>query len=126
MRLPFHLSTFLASRADYHRPPPTGLDLPFLLLPFRPSSDPSSARTFVRNFFSPPAGHGPLCGEALKRELRLTEPMVICSVVKWCWSRLPGGVVTWDVYELFKVGEQGVHSFQPSSPSACLLADSSV
>lgn len=32
---------------------------------------------------------------------------VLCSVVKWCWSRLPGGVVTWEAYELFKVGEQG-------------------
>lgn len=27
--------------------------------------------------------------------------------MKWCWSRLPGGVVTWEAYELFKVGEQG-------------------
>jgi len=41
----------------------------------------------------------------LAQELRLTEPMVLCSVVKWCWSRLPGGVVGWDAYELFKVGE---------------------
>lgn len=32
---------------------------------------------------------------------------VLCSVLKWCWSRLPGGVVTWEAYELFKVGEQG-------------------
>lgn len=28
--------------------------------------------------------------------------------MKWCWSRLPGGVVTWEAYELFKVGEQGM------------------
>lgn len=27
--------------------------------------------------------------------------------MKWCWSRLPGGVVTWEAYELFRVGEQG-------------------
>jgi Domain of unknown function (DUF1708) len=27
--------------------------------------------------------------------------------MKWCWSRLPGGVVTWEAYELFKVGEIG-------------------
>jgi Domain of unknown function (DUF1708) len=27
--------------------------------------------------------------------------------MKWCWSRLPGGVVTWDAYELFKIGESG-------------------
>lgn len=27
--------------------------------------------------------------------------------MKWCWSRLPGGVITWDVYELFRTGEKG-------------------
>jgi hypothetical protein len=27
--------------------------------------------------------------------------------MKWCWSRLPGGVVTWDTYEGFRVGEIG-------------------
>jgi hypothetical protein len=27
--------------------------------------------------------------------------------MKWCWSRLQGGIVGWDAYELFKVGEQG-------------------
>ena len=27
--------------------------------------------------------------------------------MKWCWSRLPGGVVTWEAYELFKIGEHG-------------------
>ncbi|KKZ62235.1 hypothetical protein EMCG_03297 [[Emmonsia] crescens] len=84
-----------------------GLDIPFLLLPFRPSSDPSSARTFIRHYFSPPPERpAPLRGEHLVQELRLTEPMVLCSIMKWCWSRLPGGVVTWEAYELFKVGEQ--------------------
>ncbi|KAE8444132.1 hypothetical protein EG329_000820 [Mollisiaceae sp. DMI_Dod_QoI] len=78
----------------------TALDMPFLLLPFRPTSDPSAARTFIRHFFD-----RRLYGEILAQELRLTEPMVLCSVVKWCWSRLPGGVVGWDAYELFKVGE---------------------
>ena len=52
------------------------LDLPFLLLPFRPTSDPSAARTFVRNYFFPQTEREELRGEALKRELRLTEPMV--------------------------------------------------
>ena len=28
--------------------------------------------------------------------------------MKWCWSRLVGGVVSWEAYELFKVGEQGM------------------
>ncbi|UKZ75461.1 hypothetical protein TrVFT333_003146 [Trichoderma virens FT-333] len=58
-----------------------GLDHPFFLLPFRPTSNPSA-------------------------ELRMTEPMVISGVVKWCWSRLHGGLIGWDAYELFKVGER--------------------
>ena len=32
--------------------------------------------------------------------------------MKWCWSRLPGGVVTWDAYELFRIGESGKHPVQ--------------
>ncbi|RYC57950.1 hypothetical protein CHU98_g8244 [Xylaria longipes] len=79
------------------------LDLPFLLLPFRPTSDPSAVRTFVRHFFD--EAHN-LHGEALSRELRMTEPMVVSDVLRWCWSRIPGGLVGWDAYELFKVGEQ--------------------
>ncbi|OBT70117.1 hypothetical protein VE03_00550 [Pseudogymnoascus sp. 23342-1-I1] len=78
------------------------LDVPFFLLPFRPTSDPSAARTFIRNYFD---GKHALHGENLLQELRLTEPMVLCSVVKWCWSRLAGGVVTWDSYEMFRIGE---------------------
>lgn len=34
---------------------------------------------------------------------------MLCSVLKWCWSRLPGGVVTWPVYEAFKIGEKESH-----------------
>ncbi|KAF7507959.1 hypothetical protein GJ744_009856 [Endocarpon pusillum] len=82
------------------------LDLPFILLPFRPTSDPSAARAFVRNYFFPPADREVLKGESLTRELRLIEPMVLASVMKWCWSRLPGGVVTWETYELFRIGEK--------------------
>ncbi|MCJ1479062.1 hypothetical protein MMC13_007746 [Lambiella insularis] len=83
------------------------LDTPFLLLPFRPASDPSAARSFIRNYFNPSEEKGgPLEGERLEQELRLTEPLVVCSVMKWCWSRLAGGVVTWEAYELFRIGEQ--------------------
>ncbi|CAN8100874.1 unnamed protein product [Discula destructiva] len=78
------------------------LDHPFLLLPFRPTSDPSAARNFIRHFFD---GNG-LRGEVLAQELRMAEPMVVAGVIKWCWSRLQNGVVGWDAYELFKVGEQ--------------------
>ncbi|KAL2123128.1 hypothetical protein VTJ04DRAFT_3583 [Mycothermus thermophilus] len=84
-----------------------GIELPFLLLPFRPTSDPSGVRTFIRHFFDGKDGSGvALRGEALAQELRMTEPMVISGVLKWCWSRLQGGVVGWDSYELFKIGEQ--------------------
>lgn len=54
------------------------LDMPFLLLPFRPASDPSAARTFIRNFFSMEKGTE-LKGERLEQELILTEPMV-CTI----------------------------------------------
>ncbi|KAI0397375.1 DUF1708-domain-containing protein [Xylariaceae sp. FL0594] len=83
-----------------------GLDLPFLLLPFRPTSDPSAVRTFIRHFFD--ESHH-MQGETLAQELRMAEPMVISGVLKWCWSRIPGGLVGWDAYELFKVGEQDSH-----------------
>ncbi|KAL8682400.1 MAG: hypothetical protein Q9186_001521 [Xanthomendoza sp. 1 TL-2023] len=58
------------------------LDIPFLLLPFRPASDPSAARTFIRNFFN--EERGPLHGERLEQELMLTEAMVSgCSTILW-------------------------------------------
>lgn len=57
--------------------PILALDTPFLLLPFRPSSDPSAARTFVRNYFNQSFDKGaPVSGDELMQELRLTEPMV--------------------------------------------------
>ena len=34
--------------------------------------------------------------------------------MKWCWARLPGGVVTWEAYQGFKVGEKGEH-YDPRS-----------
>ncbi|KAH7155428.1 hypothetical protein B0J13DRAFT_226060 [Dactylonectria estremocensis] len=84
---------------------------PFLLLPFRPTSDPSAVRTFVRHFFE---SHQNLRGEHLLQELRMTEPMVVSGVAKWCWSRLQGGIVGWDAYELFKVGEIDSHMARDS------------
>ena len=49
--------------------------MPFLLLPFRPASDPSAARSFIRNFFNMDRGID-MRGERLEQELMLTEPMV--------------------------------------------------
>ena len=54
-----------------------GLDMPFLLLPFRPASDPSAARTFIRNYFNRTTDMGRrMQGDDLSHELRLTEPLV--------------------------------------------------
>ncbi|EGX91322.1 morphogenesis protein (Msb1), putative [Cordyceps militaris CM01] len=89
-----------------------GLDHPFLLLPFRPTSNPSGVRTFLRNFFGKDGLDAPLHGERLQQEVRIAEPMVLASVLKWCWSRLQGGVVSWDAYELFKIGELGKYPRQ--------------
>lgn len=83
------------------------LNAPFLLLPFRPDSDASGGRVFIRNFYKYNAeGSHQYRGTHLQQELRLTEPIVLCSVMKWCWSRMPGGVVTWPVYEGFQIGER--------------------
>ncbi|KAJ4990243.1 hypothetical protein SVAN01_04334 [Stagonosporopsis vannaccii] len=82
------------------------IDMPFILLPFRPTSDTSASRNFVRNFFKAQyEGTRQFRGGSLVQELRLAEPLTLCSIMKWCWSRLPGGVVTWDAYELFRIGE---------------------
>ncbi|KAI9669402.1 MAG: hypothetical protein M1831_000438 [Alyxoria varia] len=83
------------------------LDMPFLLLPFRPNTDTSAARTFIRSLFRPEHGDEPQYrGGRLYHELRLVEPIVLCSIIKWSWARLDGGVVGWDAYELFKTGEK--------------------
>jgi hypothetical protein len=59
-------------------------------------------RSFIRHFFDQTRS---ITGDALLQELRMMEPMVLSGIVKWCWSRVQGGVVGWDAYELFKVGE---------------------
>lgn len=83
------------------------LQAPFLLLPFRPETDVGPARTFIRNFYtSGREGTRHYTGAALRKELVLTEPAVLCSILKWCWSRIPGGIVTWSTYEGFRMGER--------------------
>ncbi|KAF2403879.1 hypothetical protein EJ06DRAFT_298186 [Trichodelitschia bisporula] len=81
------------------------LDMPFLLLPFRPGSDPIGSKNFIRHFFKEQYEGNRDIVRYLQQELRLMEPNVLCSIMKWCWSRLPGGIVTWETYELFRLGE---------------------
>ncbi|KAF2723302.1 DUF1708-domain-containing protein, partial [Polychaeton citri CBS 116435] len=86
------------------------LDTPFLLLPFRPDSDASGVRTFIASFFRENMnGSSRYRGNGLKQELRLTDPIVLCCIMKWCWSRIPRGVVSWPVYDGFAIGERESH-----------------
>ena len=56
---------------------PTAIDMPFILLPFRPTSDTSASRNFVRSFFKAEyEGTRQFRGEGLAQELRLAEPLV--------------------------------------------------
>ena len=55
--------------------------MPLMLLPFRPTSDTSASRNFVRSFFKAAyEGTRQYRGENLGQELRLAEPLV-CNVV---------------------------------------------
>jgi hypothetical protein len=59
--------------------------MPFVLLPFRPTSDTSASRNFVRNFFKADyEGTGQFRGEGLATELRLTEPLVRHNLLGGC------------------------------------------
>ncbi|KAI5194670.1 DUF1708-domain-containing protein [Aureobasidium subglaciale] len=93
----------LKSRAE-------ALDTPFLLLPFRPDTNTVAAKTFINNFFKGNRdGTRNYNGSSLRRELVLTDPAILCSVLKWCWARIPGGVVSWPVYHGFTLGERGLY-----------------
>ncbi|KAF3906312.1 hypothetical protein ABW20_dc0103363 [Dactylellina cionopaga] len=95
-----------------------GMTTPFFILPFRPTNEPSSARPFIRKYFSTERDfNGPMRGDRLTRELRLTDITVLCSIMKWCWARIPGGVVSWDTYELFRNGEADSEMSKNAFPS---------
>jgi Domain of unknown function (DUF1708) len=83
------------------------LDTPLFLLPFRPSSDLSSTKTFIRRYFD--GGRPTLHGKALTQELRLTDVLVLAGVLRWIWTRLDGGIVGWESYELFAKAEKGIN-----------------
>ena len=86
-----------------------GLDTPLFLLPFRPSSDLTSVKTFIRRYFE--GGRPNLHGNMLTQELRLTDVLVLAGVLRWIWTRLEGGIVGWESYELFAKAEQGTYTY---------------
>jgi len=66
----------------------------------------SSTKTFIRRYFE--GGRPQLRGRELIQELRLTEVLVLAGVLRWVWTRLDGGVVGWEAYELFAKAEKGI------------------
>ncbi|KAK9376148.1 uncharacterized protein V1513DRAFT_300636 [Lipomyces chichibuensis] len=76
---------------------------PLVLLPYRPNYDLIEAKRFVHRIFYEADA---LVSSEIQREIKLSDVFVIVSALKWVWARIPGGIVTWDVYELFKAGEE--------------------
>ncbi|KAK9356921.1 hypothetical protein V1523DRAFT_422816 [Lipomyces doorenjongii] len=76
---------------------------PLVLLPCRPTYDLIEAKRFVHRIFYEADA---LVSSEIQREIKLSDIFVIVSALKWVWARIPGGIVTWDVYELFKAGEE--------------------
>lgn len=78
------------------------------MLPFRPDSDPGAVPALVNHIF--PRNFQPLSGEELLRTVRNAEIYTLCGVLKWCWCRMPGGVVSWPVYNRFVQAEKEGHT----------------
>lgn len=65
-------------------------------------------KSFVRRYFE--GGKPSLHVDTLKRELRLTDVLVLAGILRWVWARLDGGIVGWESYELFAKAERGIIS----------------
>ncbi|KAK9466578.1 hypothetical protein V1512DRAFT_247790 [Lipomyces arxii] len=76
---------------------------PFVLLPWRPDYNLLETKSLVHRMF---AGDFGLEDADIVREVKFSDVLVLVSVLKWVWARIPGGVVSWDVYDLFKAGEE--------------------
>ncbi|KAK9478088.1 hypothetical protein V1514DRAFT_332188 [Lipomyces japonicus] len=72
---------------------------PLVLLPARPSFDLQEAKSLLHAFLACPQAGGPAA-------ISLASVHAIMSALKWIWARIPAGIVSWDVYDLFKAGEQ--------------------
>lgn len=79
------------------------MQAPYLLLSFRPESELFEVHRFIDKAF--PKHAAPLSGESLLREIRIADVYCLAGVLKWCWARLPGGVVTWKAYNQFREQE---------------------
>ncbi|ODQ54915.1 hypothetical protein SAICODRAFT_23623 [Saitoella complicata NRRL Y-17804] len=73
---------------------------PYLLYPFRPySTTTNSARAFIVSYFSPES-------TTSLHELQLLETDDVTTILRWTWSRIPGGIISHPTYDLFAAGER--------------------
>lgn len=86
-----------------------------MLLPFRPNLydndvvtnipvDPEDVKRVIEQVF--PKSKPIVTGNALDSILNKADVYTLAGVLKWCWARLPGGVITWKFYERFKEEEK--------------------
>jgi hypothetical protein len=81
-----------------------------MLLPFRPTSDTSASRNFVRNFFKAAyEGTRQYSGEGLAQELRLTEPLVGHALYTPTWGTCA------DTYRHSAVSSNGAGAGYPAA-----------
>ncbi|KAK9459552.1 uncharacterized protein V1516DRAFT_687290 [Lipomyces oligophaga] len=86
-----------------------GVIEPLILLPGRPSYSLRDVKSFIRRVFPHDDSQGnpvAIRDSDLSQEVRMADIFVLVSALKWAWARLPGGIVTWDAYDLFKAGEE--------------------
>ncbi|KAK9453977.1 hypothetical protein V1511DRAFT_461427, partial [Dipodascopsis uninucleata] len=76
---------------------------PFVLLPCRPRFNLIDTKLFVHRVFGESVSSRTISTET---EILLADVEVLMSSLKWVWARLPGGVVSWEAYELYKAGEE--------------------
>lgn len=81
---------------------PLALDMPFLLLPFRPGADSVGSKSFIRNFFR--VQYENTWHEhkhAIEQELRLLDPMV--RTIPLRDVRTLGQIVADEIFRFFAV-----------------------
>lgn len=87
---------------------------PLILLPFRPSYALRDAQQFIAHIFpntddmgfAVPAEDS---DKYMQHQVQYENIFVLVSAIKWVWARLPGGVVKWEIYEVFKAAEEGTY-----------------
>lgn len=78
-----------------------GLTIPLLFLPFRPGSTSATVEPFVRDYFN-----GAASQKGTEQLFLITEPLVLVGVLRWAYSRIKGGILSFSEYELFAKTEK--------------------